>query len=148
MRLTGQHNVSIDAKGRVSIPAPFRDELRQNGAVEGVVVTQNKGGGLVAYTPDHWDRLCDAVMSMPAGEARDHHLRFRIAPAQECSFNAQGRIQVPQNLRKFAGLEKDAVVVGMFEKVEIWSQQAHDAITAKSEAFLIENPQLEADLGF
>jgi MraZ protein len=79
---------------------------------------------------------------------REANLRNRIAPAKECPFNAQGRIQIPQSLREHARLDKDVVVIGMFEKIEIWSQQAHTLIAAESESMLDEDAQRQADLGF
>lgn len=147
MKFSGEYNVSIDLKGRVSIPASFRDELHQVYESEGLVVTRYKNG-LVAYPPRRWEEICANVFAMSAGPKREANLRNRIAPAKECSFNAQGRIQVPQSLREHAGLDKDVVVIGMFEKIEIWSQQAHTLIAAESESMLDEDAQGQADLGF
>ncbi len=147
MKFSGEYNVSIDLKGRVSIPAPFRDELRQVYDADGLVVTRYKNG-LVAYPPRRWDEICANVFAMPAGPVREANLRNRIAPAKECRFNAQGRIQIPQSLREHAGLDKDIVVIGMFEKIEIWSQKAHAVVAAESEVLLDEDAQGQADLGF
>jgi MraZ protein len=147
MKFSGEYNVSIDPKGRISIPASFRDELRRVYQSESLFVTRFKGG-LVAYPPKRWEEICANVLAMPAGASREANLRNRIAPAKECSFNAQGRIQVPQSLRGHAGLDNDAVVIGMFEKIEIWSQQSHAQITGESEDLLDSNSQGQADLGF
>ncbi len=147
MHFSGEFNVSIDQKGRVSIPAAFREELRQEYQSESVIVTRFKQG-LVVYPPSRWQEIRAKVMAMTPGPKREANLRNRIAPAKECSFNAQGRIQLPQSLRDHAGLDKDVVVIGMFEKIEIWSQQAHGAIAAESEALLDEDAQGQADLGF
>lgn len=147
MRFSGEYNVSIDLKGRVSVPAPFRDELRDAYQSDGLVVTRYKNG-LVAYPQSRWDDICAKVFAMAPGPKREANLRTRIAPAKYCTFNAQGRIQVPQSLREHAGLDKDVVIIGMFEKIEIWSQQAHAAIAAESEALLDEDAQGQADLGF
>ena len=147
MKFSGEYNVSIDLKGRVSIPASFREELRQKYASEGLVVTRHKNG-LVAYPPSRWEEICANVFSMSPGSKREANLRNRIAPAKECSFNAQGRVQIPQSLREHAGLDKDVVVIGMFEKIEIWSQVAHTLIAAESESMLDADAQGQADLGF
>lgn len=147
MKFSGEFNVSIDLKGRISIPAAIRDELRQVYKSDGLFVTRFKGG-LVAYPPNRWEEICANVLAMPAGPNREANLRNRIAPAKECNFNAQGRIQIPQSLREHAGLDKDVVVIGMFEKIEIWSQQAHERITSESEAMLDDDAQGQADLGF
>lgn len=147
MNFSGEYNVSIDLKGRVSIPASFRDELRQEYASDGLVITRHKNG-LVAYPPRRWEEISARVLAMPAGPMREANLRNRIAPAKECCFNQQGRVQIPQSLREHAGLDKDVVVIGMFEKIEIWSQQAHALIVAESEALLADDAQGQADLGF
>ena len=147
MQFSGEYNVSIDQKGRISIPASFRDELRDVYHTESLVVTRFKGG-LVGYPPKRWQEICANVLAMTPGPNREANLRNRIAPAKECPFNAQGRIQIPQSLREHAGLDKDVVVIGMFEKVEIWSQQAHSQITGESEALLDSDAQGQADLGF
>jgi len=147
MKFSGEYNVSIDLKGRISVPASFRDELRDHYTAESLFVTRFKGG-LVAYPPQRWNQICANVLAMPPGPNREANLRNRIAPAKECPFNAQGRIQIPQSLREHAGLDKDVVVIGMFEKIEIWSQQAHLRITGESETLLDGDAQGQADLGF
>ena len=147
MKFSGEYNVSIDLKGRISVPASFREELRDTYASDGLFVTKYKNG-LVAYPPKRWDEICGKVFAMEPGPLREANLRNRIAPAKECTFNAQGRIQIPQSLREHAGLDKDVVVIGMFEKIEIWSQQAHAQIAAASETLLDEDAQGQADLGF
>ena len=147
MQFSGEFHVSIDPKGRVSVPAAFRDELREVYKSDSLFVTRFKEG-LVAYPPNRWQEICAKVMAMAPGPRREANLRNRIAPAKECTFNAQGRIQLPQSLRDHAGIDKEVVVIGMFEKIEIWSQQAHAAIAAESEALLDEDAQGQADLGF
>lgn len=147
MKFSGQFNVSIDLKGRISVPVAFREELREVYQSESVVVTTFEGG-LVAYPPSRWKSICEKVAALPPGPLKDANQRTRIAPAQECLFNKQGRIQIPQSLRDYADLQKDAVVIGMAEKIEIWNQQTHVRISQESEALLKENAQAQADIGF
>jgi MraZ protein len=147
MKFSGEFNVSVDSKGRISVPASFRDELREVYKSESLFVTRFKQG-LVAYPPKRWEEICAKVFAMTPGPNREANLRNRIAPAKECTFNAQGRIQIPQSLRDHAGLGKEAVVIGMFEKIEIWGQQAHASIAAESEALLDADAQGQAELGF
>ncbi len=147
MEFEGEYRVTIDSKGRISVPAPFRDELRERYGSDSLIVTRQKSG-LVAYPPSRWQDIRRAVMDMPRGPQRDANLRTRISPAKECPFNAQGRIQIPQSLREGAGLDKEAVVVGMYEKIEIWSLEAHVQIVAESEAIIANAEQEQADMGF
>lgn len=142
----GEFNNTVDQKGRASIPATFRDALFNSGD-ESLVVTKS-GQGLAAYPASVWQKICENVLALPHGPRREANLRFKIAPAKECQFDRQGRIQIPQSLRQYAGLDKDVVIVGMIEKIEIWNQQTHAAATSESEALLSEDAQGQADLGF
>ncbi len=143
----GEFNNTVDLKGRASIPATFRDALRQSAGDESLVVTK-ADGGLTAYPLSVWKKICENVLALPPGPKREANLRTRVAPARECRFDRQGRIQIPQSLREYAALEKDIVVVGMIEKIEIWNQQRHAAATGESEALLRDDAQGQADLGF
>jgi MraZ protein len=143
----GEFNNTVDLKGRASIPASFRDILQSKIGDETLFVTK-ADGGLAAYPASVWKKIFDNVMALPPGKRKSDNLRTRIAPAKECSFDRQGRIQIPQSLREYAGLEKDVVIVGMGDKIEIWNQQQHAAATSESEADLRNDPQGQADLGF
>lgn len=143
----GEFNNTVDLKGRASVPAAFREILKSQAGDDSLVVTK-ADGGLAAYPVSVWKKIFDNVMALPAGPRKMNNLRTRIAPAKECSFDRQGRIQIPQALREYAGLEKDVVVVGMGDKIEIWNQQRHAEATSASETVLREDPQGQADLGF
>lgn len=143
----GEFNNTVDLKGRASVPAAFREALQVKAGDESLVITK-ADGGLAAYPASVWKKIFDNVMALPPGPRRVDNLRTRIAPAKECTFDRQGRIQIPQALREYAALEKDIVVVGMGDKVEFWNQQRHAAATSESEATLREDAQGQADLGF
>ncbi len=143
----GEFNNAIDLKGRASIPAAFREALQNSTGDVSLYVTKSDSG-LAAYPTSAWQGICDRVNALPPGPLRTANLRTKIAPAKECSFDRQGRIQLPQSLREYAALEKDIVVVGMGDKLEIWNLQRHLEATAKSEALLRENEQAQAELGF
>lgn len=142
----GEYKNSIDAKGRLSIPARFRDVLAQRYEDERLIVTR-RGEALCAYPVPVWDNVVTQVMDMPASADKDHILRTRVAPATECQFDRHGRIQVPHSLRTAAAFEKEVVVVGMLEKMELWSAERHAAEVERSEARLSEVQQLLADVG-
>ncbi|NCO52965.1 MAG: division/cell wall cluster transcriptional repressor MraZ [Deltaproteobacteria bacterium] len=147
MMFQGEFNNTVDPKGRASIPTAFREALKDTGD-EGALVVTKADGGLAAYPASVWQQICERVMALPPGPRREANLRTRIAPARECCFDRQGRIQIPQSLREYADLDKDIVVVGMIEKIEIWNQQRHAAATGESEALLRDDAQGQADLGF
>jgi MraZ protein len=143
----GEFNNTVDPKGRASIPVAFREAMLKSTGDDSLYVTKNDRG-LMAYPASSWKKICEKVNSLPPGPLRTANLRTKVAPAQECRFDKQGRIQVPQSLREYAALDKEIVVVGMIDKIEIWNLQRHLEATAESESLLRENEQAQADLGF
>jgi len=148
MNFQGEYINTVDPKGRASIPARFREILANTYGDERVVVTKNVDGGLTAYPLSSWSRIMERVESSPAGPQKSALIRTMIAPAAECAFDKQGRIQIPQSLRTFAGLEKELVVVGLFDKIEIYSQLRYAEVSRRSQELLQAEPQVVADFGF
>lgn len=148
MNFQGEYINLIDPKGRASIPSRFRETLNSAYGDDRLVVTKNIDGGLTAYPCSRWPQLVENVQNRPAGPAKTAIIRLIVSPAQECTFDKQGRIQIPLSLRSHAGLIKEIVVVGHFDKIEIFNQSRYDQVTNNSEAFLQENPQDMADMGF
>lgn len=148
MNFQGEYINLIDPKGRASIPARFRETLNTAYGDDRLVVTKNIDQGLTAYPMSRWAQILENVQNFPAGQRKSAAIRLMISPAQECTFDKQGRIQIPMALRSHAGLEKEIVVVGLFDKIEIFSQARYDQVTRSSESLLQENPQDVADMGF
>ncbi len=149
MHFQGEYNNTIDPKGRASIPAKFRESLVSVYGDDSLFVTK-KNGGLLAYPPSECRKIEKNVEQMPPGPQKEDIYRVLIGPAQECAFDKQGRIQLPQSLRTYSGLDKEReiVVVGIASKIEIWSQARHEEVTRQSESRLADSPQVLADLGF
>jgi MraZ protein len=118
----GRHEHTIDPKGRVSIPARFREILSKK-YDERVLIT-NFDSCLVAYPYEEWVQLEEKAssLSMVKKETRAF-MRFFFSSATECSLDKQGRILIPQTLRDYADLSKDVVLVGQLKKIEIWSKE-------------------------
>jgi MraZ protein len=148
MNFQGEYINLIDPKGRASIPSRFRETLNNAYGDDRLVVTKNIDGGLTAYPLSRWPQLVENVKSQPAGKNKTSIIRLLVSPAQECTFDKQGRIQIPLSLRSHANLTKEIVVVGHFDKIEIFNQSHYDQVTHNSESFLQENPQEMADMGF
>jgi MraZ protein len=148
MNFQGEYNNTIDPKGRASIPARFRDVLAEVFHDERLVVTKNWEDGLSAYPAPHWDAIVEKVQNWPPGKQKTAAIQLMVAPAVVCSFDKQGRILVPEALRAHAGLQKEIVVVGMLDKIDIYSQSKHAEVTGKAMAFVKEDPQFMADMGF
>lgn len=114
----GEYQHSVDAKGRVIVPAKFRDGLGEK-----FIVTKGLDNCLFAYSPEEWSNLETKLKSLPFTDKDVRaFVRFFFAGATECEVDKQGRILLPQNLREYAGLEKDVYVIGVSTRVEIWDK--------------------------
>ena len=115
--MTGEYQHTLDAKGRIFIPARLKDEL---GDVFYVTVSMDKC--LSAYSGESWQTFSDKVNAMPYVKQRK--MRPLFAYAARCELDSQGRILLPQNLRDFAGLTKNVTVVGCNNHAEFWDSES------------------------
>ena len=120
-----EYNHTVDAKGRLIIPAKFREALGDE-----FVVSKGMDGCLFVYANDDWNAFEQKLTSLPLinKEARQF-ARFFLAGAATVEVDKQGRILLPANLREFAKLEKDVVLVGVGSRIEIWSKEAWENIS-------------------
>ena len=118
--MTGTYEHSIDAKGRLFIPAKLREEL-------GVTFYLAMGVDecLAIYPQETWNRFTEKFAALPMSQSAA--MRPLFANASKCELDSQGRIVIPQKLRKYAGLEKDAVIIGVNDRAEIWSAETWNA---------------------
>ncbi len=117
---------TIDEKGRLSIPAKFREALEHTFSAP-LILTRKKEC-LVAYPADEWRLLETRMNELPSFDQNVQAFRrFVYAPAQECPTDRAGRILVPPTLRTFAELERDVVLAGMGKTFEIWAKARYDA---------------------
>ena len=115
----GQFEHAIDEKGRLSIPAKFREALRK----EKTLVLTSSAAYLTAYPLKEWRALEDRLRANPKfkREQRDF-LRFVYSSAEDVAMDSQGRILVPQGLRQRAGIMREVVIIGMMDTIEIWDK--------------------------
>jgi MraZ protein len=116
---------TIDLKGRIIIPARFRDVIKAGGG-DGVIVTK-LDKALFAYTFDQWSKIESRVLAM--SETSEYMRRFRrvfIGGASDCICDKQGRILIPPVLRQYAEFEKEIVLVGQIVHFEIWSKENYE----------------------
>ena len=122
----GEYNHSIDAKGRVIVPARFREELGEH-----FVLTKGLDGCLSIYGQDEWKKLEERLMALPMTNANARKFtRFMISGACDCEVDKMGRILIPQSLRSAAGLTKDVVISGVGTRIEIWDRERWQAAAA------------------
>ncbi len=130
---SGMTTHSIDSKGRIVLPAKFREELG-----ESFYLARGFGNKCVqAMSTEQFNALCDKIMQLPADKAMALQYTFS-ATAVLVTPNAQGRVSIPQNLREFAGIEDDALVIGMNKRVEIWSQAKFNEFMASQKDTIAE----------
>ena len=119
--LTGQYLHSLEDKGRLAIPKKFREKLGKGG-----VLTKGLDGCLFLFSYEKWQEFEKklAKMSLTKRDSRAF-TRFLTFSAEEVVFDQQGRALVPEHLRRFAGLDKNVIVAGALERLEIWDQINH-----------------------
>jgi len=120
--LLGEYNHNLDAKGRVSVPSKFRDDL---GSV--FIITKGLDNCLYAYSKDEWKIFEEKLKNLPSS-ARNF-VRFFFAGATEVEVDKLGRINIPQNLRDYASLSKEVCMIGVSTRVEIWDKQKWEDYT-------------------
>ncbi|WP_425486356.1 division/cell wall cluster transcriptional repressor MraZ [Erysipelothrix inopinata] len=119
----GEYQHNIDTKGRIIVPAKFRDELG-----EVMIVTRWLDGCLAIYTMEQWQQVYENLKKLPSTkrEAR-MYTHMIMSKAAECEMDSQGRIRIPSHLTQEAHLTKNCVLVGVSDHVEIWDKERWDA---------------------
>ena len=118
----GEYNHTIDTKGRMIIPAKIREQLGDS-----CIVTKGLDDCLAIYTLEAWKKISDALQSQSSTKASVRALkRFVFGSAAELEYDKQGRVLIPVPLREYASLDKQAVIVGAGDHVEIWSREKYD----------------------
>ena len=121
IKMTGVYQHTLDAKGRLFIPARLRDELGET-----FYVTLSMEKCLSAYSAQSWEEFMDKIRAMP--KVKQTKMRPLFAHAAKCELDQQGRILIPQALRQFAGLTKNVAVVGNGGYTEFWDADAWAAV--------------------
>lgn len=144
MMFLGEYQHSVDEKGRMIIPAKFRDGLGSS-----FVITRGLDQCLFVYPREEWMVLEQKLksLSLMKSDARAF-TRFFFSGAIECELDKQGRVNIPSNLRDHAKLEKDTVVIGVSNRVEIWSKQAWEGYSQQSEESFNEIAEKLVDFDF
>ena len=122
----GEYNHTLDTKGRLIIPTRFRESVGED-----FVVTKGLDGCLFVYPQSAWEEFEEKLRALPLTRKDARTLvRFFVAGATSVELDKQGRILIPATLREFAGLEKDVVLAGVTNRVEIWSKDRWAEVNA------------------
>ncbi|MBQ8813467.1 MAG: division/cell wall cluster transcriptional repressor MraZ [Lachnospiraceae bacterium] len=126
-KFMGEYNHSLDSKGRLIVPSKFRELLGDE-----FYVTKGLDPCLVAYTPEKWQEVLDSLeQQLPTNFRNGREMRrYLIGGSAEVEIDKQGRVLIPGNLRQFAHLEKNLVLVGAGDYFEIWDEQAWQQINS------------------
>lgn len=116
----GEYEHSVDAKGRAIMPAKLREDIGEK-----FIVTKGLDGCLFAYSKTEWNNFEEKLKTLPLTNknARDF-VRFFLSGAVECEIDKQGRFLIPNNLRIYATLEKEIMIIGVGTRIEIWNRDS------------------------
>ena len=128
--LIGEYKHNLDTKGRMAVPAKFRDAL-----IAGAIITRGIDSCLFVFTNADWDVLAKKLIALPLAQANSRAFaRLMLAGATDVAPDNQGRILIPDYLRKYAGLKKEVIVAGLYNRIEIWDDAAWTAYKIKTES--------------
>jgi len=125
----GEYNHNLDEKGRLAVPIKFRNDLKK-----GAVVTKGLDGCLFLYPLSEWKVLADKLSKLPISQANTRAFaRLMLAGAMDVQVDKQGRIIIPDYLRKYAGMKKKIIVNGLYNHLEIWDENNWEKYKRKTE---------------
>ena len=122
--LLGEYSLNLDDKGRLSVPASLRHQLRKMYTApqdETVILTKFFEDCLVVYPQVVWDSIQEQLLELPNDPSSRAFLRHFCASASVCTLDRQGRILLSPKLRQYAGIESEVLVIGLVKKLELWS---------------------------
>ena len=127
--LIGEYTHSLDEKKRVAVPAKFRKEIGKT-----VVITHGLDNCLSLYPLETWKKIAEKVADLPIDRSDNRAFsRAILAGAAEVEFDKQGRIILPDYLRNFAGITKDVIIIGLYNRLEIWDESKWNAYKKDSD---------------
>ena len=126
---------SVDAKGRVFIPAKWRDDLGDTVIITRDMMGKGNSRCLYGMPVSMWSEIVERFRKMPVTDVRAQAaMRMMFANASDCELDRQGRILLPAQLREYAGIEGDAILVGMANRIEIWSAEQWEKCKLEAES--------------
>ena len=139
----GEYNHALDDKSRMAIPIKFRGGLKG-----GAVVTRGLDNCLFVYPMVEWRKMAEKLAKLPISQAKSRAFaRLMLAGAMQLDIDKQGRVILPEYLKKYAGLKKKAVIAGLFNRIEIWDQTVWEAYKTSSEKDSSEIAETLGELG-
>lgn len=129
--LMGEYHHSLDSKGRLTIPSKIRDDLG-----ESFVVTRGLDNCLFVYPINEWNHIIEKYKELPNTKDARNFMRFFLSGATTCEFDKQGRLKVSIPLIKYANLDKDCIIIGVNDRLEIWNKSNWENFIDENESNL------------
>ena len=117
----GEYHYSIDDKGRLTIPSKLREELNDS-----CIITRGLDKCLFIYPKEEWNNIISKYRELPNTKDARNFMRFFLSGASECEFDKQGRVKISGPLMDYAELQKDCVIIGVNDHLEVWSKELWD----------------------
>lgn len=132
----GSHNINMDAKGRLAIPAKVRETLMAMTGGKIVMTAHTQDRCVVVYPEDEWQSILPAIQNLPSMNPHVQRTqRLMLGYASPLELDSNGRVLIPPTLREYAGFEKKLMLVGMGNKVELWDEQKwHESVQKELDA--------------
>jgi len=144
----GRFTYTLDAKGRLAIPQAMRMELLAQSDRPPVLTNLVGASAIGVYSAQRWDAIEKRLEGMSQVQPEVQQVsRLLLSGAQECPFDAQGRVLVPAHLREFAELDRDVVIAGVGTRIEIWNKARFERELATAKDRGTELARIAADLG-
>jgi len=139
----GEYHFTIDSKGRIAIPAKLRTGFLNKG-----VITRGLDNCLFLFTINDWDQMAEKIKTLPISQANSRAFsRLMLAGAMEVELDSQGRILIPDYLRKYAKLNKKIVLAGVYSRLEVWDEEEWAKYKEKTEKESEDIAEKLSDLG-
>ncbi len=139
----GEFKHNIDEKGRVAVPVKFRNQLGS-----GTIVTRGLDHCLFIFSKQEWENLAQKLIALPLAQSNSRAFaRLMLAGASDVELDRQGRILIPDYLREYAGLKKETVIAGLYNRIEIWDGNAWKEYKQKTESASDEIAEKLGELG-
>jgi len=139
----GEFTHNLDVKGRIAMPVKFRDKVSG-----GAIITRGLDHCLFVFTNKEWEVLAQKLIALPLAQANSRaFVRLMLAGAMDVELDKQGRILIPDYLREYAGLKKEIVIAGVYNRMEIWDKEKWNEYKAKTESASDEIAEKLGELG-
>jgi len=141
--ILGEYKHNLDSKGRVAIPAKFRSKIEA-----GAIITRGLDRCLFVFAAKEWESLVGKLTALPLAQSNSRaFVRLMLAGAVDVKLDNQGRILIPDYLRKYAGLKKQVVVAGLYNRIELWDEETWEQYKSKTESASDEIAEKLGELG-